>query len=245
MQKKDFIIPGIVIVLALALGMWLVIHSIRPIAAILPSTSTTTPTAEQAMVSTHSTTITTTTSVAGYYPYGSIVLALNHVAGFKDGLSIRPTVVLEDSRCPTGVQCIQAGTVRITLRTSTGTSSVSHDIALGKVLTVGSDDITFVSVNPPHAKDGAPVVNSYRFTLRVEPHITSGMGGTISNKPCYIGGCSSELCSDAPGAVSPCIYRSEYACYKTATCERQTSGNNCGWTQTTSLLTCLQTASST
>ncbi|MDB5245229.1 MAG: hypothetical protein JWN90_334 [Parcubacteria group bacterium] len=242
MQKKDFIIPGVVIVLALAIGIWLVVHSIRPIAAILPpvTTSTTTP-IEQVSTSTHPTT--PSKPVGGYYPYGSVVLALNQVAGFKDSLSIRPTAVLEDSRCPVGVQCIQAGTVRITLKTTSITGSESHDVALGKLITIGSDDITFVSVTPPHTKDGAPMASAYRFTLRIEPH-TPASTAPISTKPCYVGGCSSELCSEAPGAVSSCIYRSEYACYKTATCERQTTGK-CGWTQSNELLTCLQTPSAT
>ncbi|MEO6536552.1 MAG: hypothetical protein ABIT47_02580 [Candidatus Paceibacterota bacterium] len=241
MQKKDFFIPGAVIVLALAIGIWLVVHSIRPIAAILPPTSTTTPAAQIATTTTSTTTHTTTgTPVVRYYPYGSVVLALNQSAGFKDGLSVRPTAVLEDSRCPVGVQCIQAGTVRITLKTTTKTGTTNHDLALGKVITVGTDDITFVSVTPPHEKDGAPVASSYRFTILVEPHpVTTG---PISAGPCYIGGCSSELCSDTPGAVSTCIYRSEYACYKTAACERQSSGK-CGWTQSKELLTCLQTPS--
>ncbi|CAN5707838.1 hypothetical protein BH11PAT2_BH11PAT2_06310 [soil metagenome] len=239
MQKKDFIIPGVVIVLALAIGIWLVVHSIRPIAAILPPTSTSTPTQQVATSTPATTTSDTPPAAAHYYPYGTVILALNQVAGFKDGFSIRPTAVLEDSRCPVGVQCIQAGTVRITLKTNTGTGSVSHDFALGKMITVGSDDITFVSVSPPHAKDGAPSDSSYRFTFSVQSHTSASTTGPVATKRCYIGGCSSELCSDSPGAISSCIYRSEYACYKTATCERQPSGK-CGWTQTTQLLTCLQ-----
>lgn len=55
---------------------------------------------------------------------------------------------------------------------------------------------------------------------------------------CYIGGCSSQICSDQPDAVSSCEYREEYSCYQTATCERQASGQ-CGWTETTALNTCL------
>jgi len=61
------------------------------------------------------------------------------------------------------------------------------------------------------------------------------------NKPksaCYIGGCSGEICSDQEGVVSTCIYRAEYACYKTATCERQSSGQ-CGWTETPEFKMCL------
>ena len=54
---------------------------------------------------------------------------------------------------------------------------------------------------------------------------------------CVIGGCSSELCSDQM-LVSPCIWRDEFACYRTAQCERQ-PGGTCGWTATPELTSCL------
>jgi hypothetical protein len=55
---------------------------------------------------------------------------------------------------------------------------------------------------------------------------------------CKPTGCSGEICSDQ-NMASTCIYRQEYACYKTAKCERQSSGE-CGWTQTMELQDCLQ-----
>jgi hypothetical protein len=60
---------------------------------------------------------------------------------------------------------------------------------------------------------------------------------------CVIGGCSSQLCVDASQGdmVSTCEYREEYACYKTAACERQSSGR-CGWTETPTLKSCLMNA---
>jgi hypothetical protein len=61
-------------------------------------------------------------------------------------------------------------------------------------------------------------------------------GGT--NGGCYRGGCSGELCTDDPNAVSTCIWRDEFACYRSATCARQADGQ-CGWTQTPELRACL------
>lgn len=55
---------------------------------------------------------------------------------------------------------------------------------------------------------------------------------------CYIGGCSAQVCSDTEGVPSNCEYKPEYACYKTATCERQSTGQ-CGWTETAELNICL------
>jgi hypothetical protein len=62
---------------------------------------------------------------------------------------------------------------------------------------------------------------------------TGGVGGE-----CFVGGCSNQLCTDQPGAASTCEWREEYACYQTATCERQGDGQ-CGWTRTPELEKCL------
>ncbi len=63
---------------------------------------------------------------------------------------------------------------------------------------------------------------------------------------CVAGGCSGELCVEAGGQeqpISTCEWRPEYACYRTATCERQANGN-CGWTSTPELTQCLEDAGS-
>jgi len=62
---------------------------------------------------------------------------------------------------------------------------------------------------------------------------------------CMVGGCSSQLCGEASedgGMVSTCEWREEYACYRSATCERQIDGK-CGWTETPELTACLESAS--
>jgi hypothetical protein len=58
---------------------------------------------------------------------------------------------------------------------------------------------------------------------------------------CAPAGCSGTICADAATAgdiMTTCEYRNEYACYQTATCEVQASGE-CGWTETTELTDCL------
>jgi hypothetical protein len=55
---------------------------------------------------------------------------------------------------------------------------------------------------------------------------------------CFIGGCSDEVCSDQPGAISSCLWHDAYACFQTATCARQRSGA-CGWVPTPELGACL------
>lgn len=62
----------------------------------------------------------------------------------------------------------------------------------------------------------------------------------LTDLGCKVGGCSSQLCVDA-GAddpVSTCEWREEYACFRDATCERQSNGR-CGWTPTAELEQCL------
>jgi hypothetical protein len=56
---------------------------------------------------------------------------------------------------------------------------------------------------------------------------------------CIKSGCSGIVCVE-PGkeVVTTCEYKAEYACYKTASCERQPNGA-CGWTETAELTACL------
>jgi hypothetical protein len=71
---------------------------------------------------------------------------------------------------------------------------------------------------------------------------TSAIAGPDGGSPaaCYVGGCSRELCSDRPGAVSPCTWKPQFRCYKTASCERQPNGS-CDFTLTPELKQCLAT----
>ncbi|HEY0907977.1 MAG TPA: hypothetical protein VGE35_01370 [Candidatus Paceibacterota bacterium] len=67
--------------------------------------------------------------------------------------------------------------------------------------------------------------------------------GNTTTGACYVGGCSAEICSDQPDMVSNCMYRPQFACYKStgAKCERQSTGN-CGWTETEALAMCIKNA---
>ena len=62
-------------------------------------------------------------------------------------------------------------------------------------------------------------------------------------EPCRVSGCSGQLClgpNDGDG-ITTCIFRPEYACYRSASCEPQASGA-CGWTPTAELKACLAAA---
>jgi hypothetical protein len=66
---------------------------------------------------------------------------------------------------------------------------------------------------------------------------------SVSAESCVVGGCSGQLCVDPSKdqGVTNCMYSPQYACYKTAECKRQTTGE-CGWTETSTLKQCLATA---
>lgn len=78
-----------------------------------------------------------------------------------------------------------------------------------------------------------------------KPPVTIPREEPVIAGACAVGGCSSQLCGEAAdmdGMVTTCEYREVYACYQTATCERQATGK-CGWTDTPELAMCLKTNS--
>lgn len=82
-------------------------------------------------------------------------------------VSITPREVVDDSRCPTDVQCIWAGTVKVraTIKTTDGTSEETLEI--GKPLQKGIYTITFSELTPgPKSGETIPV-SSYRFVFTV------------------------------------------------------------------------------
>jgi len=69
----------------------------------------------------------------------------------------------------------------------------------------------------------------------------SNEDGYFVNPECKVGGCNSEICQDSAeeDAVSICIYHPNFDCYKKARCEKQSDGR-CAWTQSESLVQCLE-----
>lgn len=84
--------------------------------------------------------------------------------------------------------------------------------------------------------DKAGVIYRVQYT---KPSAAGPTQKPTAGGPCYVGGCSSQICSDQKGMVSTCEFKTEYACYRTAECEHQ-ANSQCGWTMTTDLRTCLE-----
>lgn len=84
---------------------------------------------------------------------------------------------------------------------------------------------------PEHARE-------LRIPVRFD--LNNWTSSTSSTGVCKPTGCSGQICSDQD-TITTCEYKAEYACYKSAKCEKQEDGK-CGWTPTEKLVTCLSTA---
>ena len=169
-------------------------------------------------------------------PYGKVTLVVGETAKFEN-LSVTLLRITDDSRCATGLTCIWAGTVHVEIQTVTGMGISTKKLELGKFLTTEAEKITLLSIAPYPMKERAIRQDEYRviFEVAVRNNVVTDVP---KQGPCYVGGCSSQLCSDTQDTASTCEYREEYACYKSATCKRQADGL-CGWTQTEELKRCL------
>jgi hypothetical protein len=174
--------------------------------------------------------------------YGQVKLALDEIAVYPGGF-IKIISIDEDSRCATGVQCIWAGTVKTTLEYSLNGVTKRDTLELNKSITRGQEKITLVNVEPGNLPGKKTADADYRFTISVSKTTSanSNAGSPVISGGCYVGGCSSQICSEDPGTISSCEFKEEYACYKTAKCERQSNGQ-CGWTETSELNSCLVNA---
>lgn len=87
------------------------------------------------------------------------------------GTKIKPTEVIEDSRCPKDVQCIQAGTVRVgavvTPRGSPDTDEQPILFELRVPMTVGLDQVTLIEVSPAPTAGSSIAPTDYVFTFTV------------------------------------------------------------------------------
>ena len=161
----------------------------------------------------------------------SINMPLGTLITFPDTLNVYLREIM-DSRCPAGVQCVWEGELAGKFVVYGDGFASAKEIQLGtsrnKTVTLQGYTFTLASATTNSA------------TLRVVKN-SSITSPAPSGSPCYVGGCSNQLCTDNPNMGSTCQWTEAYACYKTAKCERQASGQ-CGWTMTSALQQCLANA---
>lgn len=86
-------------------------------------------------------------------------MSINQVST-RLGLTLKFTAVLEDSRCPTDVVCIQAGTVRVNVSiTDQNGKQRVQEFALNKPVDIASTTIELVKVLPARVSAKAPPVD--------------------------------------------------------------------------------------
>lgn len=145
-----------------------------------------------------------------------------------------------------GIRCIAAPCPSLTekaLNSSRKANIAEIDFAPGNFTDTSIDALVNDFVAP-----GGIIVAGDRFSFSIQGREGKGRTATnayrnLANAPatseaCFVGGCSSQICSDQEGVISTCEFRPEYACYQAATCERQ-ANNECGWTSTPELQACL------
>ena len=75
------------------------------------------------------------------------------------GISVMPTRVVEDSRCPADVQCVWAGRVRL----AATVNGAPSELTLGVPASVAGAALTLVEVYPAARKDTTYYPDEYRF----------------------------------------------------------------------------------
>lgn len=230
MNRKQRTIAALVLLFAVAGTSYAFLEwqEARPLPDFVGQVATTTE-----PVSTNPTEDPSPEPLASNHGFGMATLRLNEVATFPNGLAMRPIAVLEDSRCPENARCVWAGQVRVSVRITSGMGLSEQVLTLGDTVTTEAEEISLVGVSPGTLAGREIADADYRLTFEVKERKLSGTG------QCFVGGCSAQLCTDDPEAVSTCEYRAEYACYKTAECKRQENGE-CGWTETRELRSCLR-----
>lgn len=106
-------------------------------------------------------------------PSESTLTASIHERVSALGVSITPLSVLEDSRCPSDVTCIQAGTVRLRAKLESGLGTATQDFRLGEPVTTEAEAVTLLSVTPGKISTEELKPSEYRFTFKIEKRAIS------------------------------------------------------------------------
>jgi len=98
------------------------------------------------------------------------------------GLSVRALRLVEDSRCPAGVQCIHAGTVRLAVRLTQGGTAREAVLRLGEPEPLGAGRFLRLSAAcpAPAAPGTRPPPGAYRFLVAAGTNLAE----TPPDHPC-------------------------------------------------------------
>lgn len=82
-------------------------------------------------------------------------------------VKVVPLEVVEDSRCPEGVQCVQAGTVRVRALLTSGLGEAPQVFELNRPITTEAEVVELVEVRPAAIAEEEIPLADYRFIFRI------------------------------------------------------------------------------
>lgn len=85
---------------------------------------------------------------------------------FVDGPKVRADRIVEDSRCPSDMECVWAGRMILRATVFGGGWSRQVDLELGKAVHMADGTLELVSATPPRQSGGRKRGSGYRFTFR-------------------------------------------------------------------------------
>ncbi|MDO8561716.1 MAG: hypothetical protein Q7S05_02715 [bacterium] len=131
------------------------------------------------------------------------------------GVGITPLAVLEDSRCPIDVQCIQAGTVRLRARLISGLGTATQEFTIGRPITTEGETVTLVDVLP-QPRAGVEIKESeyvFRFNVakreeNILPYNSGVRGSVLLGPTCPVERIPPDPgCADRPYETKISVYR--------------------------------------
>lgn len=86
----------------------------------------------------------------------------------NNGVYITPIRVTEDSRCPSGTECIWAGTLKLLTKLEVGQKTTEMELTLDTMTTFNNKRITLIDASPKSTQVGGattPVMAVYTFSV--------------------------------------------------------------------------------
>jgi hypothetical protein len=87
-----------------------------------------------------------------------------------NGNTLKAMHVFEDSRCPSDVQCIQAGRVVVAISVESPSGLSTYELPLGQTYTTEALEITLDEVTPYPISTHKTTDEEYSFTFTIVPH---------------------------------------------------------------------------
>ncbi|MDD5050722.1 MAG: hypothetical protein PHV93_03195 [Candidatus Pacebacteria bacterium] len=118
---------------------------------------------------------------------GDVTLSIGQ-KGNIGALAVTLNIIIGDSRCPTDVVCIQAGTVNVSVTLSDGTQTLTRTMSLSDApYSFGKYQVSITSVTPARESQKEISAGQYRITFHVTSQKLAGLGercgGNMLNAP--------------------------------------------------------------